>query len=241
MSYTAGQVIGGNPTATFLNNELQKIEVAFREYLSRIETVGNQMEEALDMNGHAVLNALTDPTDPTSLVTYQQLKDSLGNGVDVSSLIDDLQDLQNDVTAVQIQFSSFGSMIDANNAAIQAKMADLTALQNSLATTQGQLTDTITSLTTLQGSVTALTQTVSSIQTIATTNQANVMAAQSDATAALANLAALQTNVNNNQTALAALTPQVATNQSDIGILNTQVATAQTNIAALQTLSLIHI
>ena len=136
MSYTAGQALGGNPTATFINAELQKIEVAFGEYLSRIETAGNQMEEPLDMNGHPVLNALTDPGDPTSLVSYQTLRDAIP---DVTSLLAQLQGIMDDIASVQIQFSSFGDMIDANNNSIQGLQTDVTDVQSLAAANQSNI------------------------------------------------------------------------------------------------------
>jgi hypothetical protein len=56
-----------------LNAELEKIEQAFRDTISRSGDGVNHMEAPLDMNGFKITNVLTDSTDPNSLVKRSDL------------------------------------------------------------------------------------------------------------------------------------------------------------------------
>lgn len=56
-----------------LNAELEKISEAFDGTLSREGDVPNQMEADLDMNGNEILNVVTDPNNPDSLVSRKDV------------------------------------------------------------------------------------------------------------------------------------------------------------------------
>ena len=56
-----------------INAELEKIEQAFENVLSRDGDAPNQMNAPIDMNGNKIVNVQTDITDPNSLVQRADL------------------------------------------------------------------------------------------------------------------------------------------------------------------------
>lgn len=56
-----------------INSELERIQEAFQDVLDRTGESPNQMEAPLDMNGNEILNVVTDPNNPSSLVSREDV------------------------------------------------------------------------------------------------------------------------------------------------------------------------
>lgn len=81
--FTLPTISGGYLSMEALNTALRAIEEALDTLLSRVGTSPNQMEAALDMNGHPLLNVGTGE-DSTALVTQEGLEnyvDSRASGI----------------------------------------------------------------------------------------------------------------------------------------------------------------
>lgn len=60
-------------TIPAINSELEAISQAFEDTLSRLGDSPNQLEADLDANGNAILNVVTDPDNPNSLVSRNDI------------------------------------------------------------------------------------------------------------------------------------------------------------------------
>jgi len=144
----------GNPTTTQLNAELVRIRDALDNALQRVDRTDddvsqiNQMELDLDMNGHSIANVVSDPNDPTSLVTQADL--ALIDGV--GSVIG----LQNQIDTIITGISDSNVSSAAQRAQLQAQLQTqidtlITAVQDTNLSSAGQrqiLQDQIDTITT---------------------------------------------------------------------------------------------
>lgn len=224
MPYQAGSVTGNNVSALFINQELQKIQAAMLEQLSRVATAANAMEEALDMNDHEIVNVLTDPDNLKSAASVEYVQSVLGTGVDVGALASQVASTQANLVVVS-------DMVSLLNGQVQTNVADISALQTTVAT----LTVTQAMFDQLSGSVTALTQTVGVIQNIATTNQADITALETNLTSLSGSLTALTQTVAVIQNLAATNEANIQANDADIAQLQTDLAAAAANITSLST------
>lgn len=119
--YVAATFTGGIPSGTALTNAFADVKVALDQCLQRLETVGNGMEEDLDMNGHRLLNVLKG-VDPSDVATLENIADSLGTGN--STAIADLQtgfaQLGIDVTALETAVTNLQTLSASNQSLISA-------------------------------------------------------------------------------------------------------------------------
>jgi len=139
-NYTPTQFTG-NPTTTQINAELRRIRDALDNTLQRVDQTANgvtqinQMELGLDMNSNPIMNVVSDPDDPTSLVTQADLANVSG--------IEGASQLQDQIDVIITGISDSNVSAAAQRAQIQTQLQTqidtlITAVQDTNLSSAGQ-------------------------------------------------------------------------------------------------------
>ena len=260
VDYTPGTFSGSNISALAFAQELTKIQAALATALSKEQITGNGMEVNFDMNGQTIINAVTDPLNPTSLVTLQQLQDAVGSTVDIPALVAMVETNDLDIDQLQLAVAQNAEDIADGFTADRARLDALEAQGGSV--TQQDLDDLETQLQAVDATTAAAISTeagirlgqVQALQTqlasetssrqgvdASLSAQINVEEARNDTqdtaiTAVQADIAAINAQLPDDDTALAAAIAANATAIADeINDTNTDVNAILATQAALQT------
>ena len=149
--------------------------------------------------------------------------------------IDDIANLQSDMTTAQGDITSLESDMTTAQGDITSLQGDMTTAQGDITSLESDMTTAQGDITSLQGDMTTAQGDITSLESDMTTAQGDITSLESDMTTAQGDITSLQGDMTTAQGDITSLQGDMTTAQGDITSLESDMTTAQGDILDLQT------